>query len=108
MIHLTDNAVKEIKRMMEKQGKTGQALRLGVRGGGCSGLSYTMQFDDPTPGEWDEVFEFDGLKVLVDKKSYLYLNGTTVDYSHDLNNAGFKFHNPNAVGTCGCGTSFSI
>lgn len=108
MITLTPNAIRELKRMMEKDGKTDQALRIGVKGGGCSGLSYVMNFDAGGPKEWDEVFDFDGLRVFVDKKSYLYVNGMEVEFSTELPDVGFKFRNPNAAGSCGCGTSFSV
>ena len=106
MIKLTENAVKETKRLIEQQNKPGLALRVSVQGGGCSGLSYMMNFDTEIK-EWDKVFEQDGLKIVCDAKSYLYLNGITVDYSNDLVGGGFRFDNPNATGSCGCGTSFS-
>lgn len=106
MIKFTESAVKEAKRLIEQQNKPGLALRVGVEGGGCSGLSYRMNFDTEVK-EWDKVFEQDGLKIVCDAKSYLYLNGITIDYSGDLTGGGFKFNNPNATGSCGCGTSFS-
>ena len=81
-------------------------LRLGVQGGGCSGLSYVIQFDSEQRPQ-DHVFDFDGAKVFVDPKSLVYLNGMTVDYKSDLMQQGFVLHNPNAKHTCGCGTSFS-
>jgi iron-sulfur cluster assembly protein len=79
---------------------------VGVKGGGCSGLSYSMQFEEK-PKEHDKVFEIEGLQVFCDPKSYLYLNGLTLDYTTDLIGGGFKFVNPNATRTCSCGSSFS-
>ena len=86
---------------------TAQHLRLGVIGGGCSGLSYELSFDREEK-EHDKVFESNEVKIVVDKKSFLYLVGTTLDYSGGLNGAGFTFKNPNANRTCGCGESFSL
>ena len=106
MIVLTENAVGEIKRLMEAQQLQSVGLRMGVRGGGCSGLSYTLNFE-PEVREQDQAFEIEGIKVIVDSKSLLYLEGTTLDYVNGLNGSGFKFINPNAVRTCGCGGSFS-
>lgn len=106
MIILTDTAVAEAKRLMAQEGQTDAVLRVGVEGGGCSGLQYSMNFDTHI-GEHDQTFEYDGLKVVCDAKSYLYLNGITVDYTKDMLGGGFKFNNPNAKKECGCGTSFS-
>lgn len=106
MVALTPIAVSEVKRILEKQSNPQTGLRLGVKGGGCSGLSYAMEFD--TQKEADNVFEFEGLKVFVDPKSYLYLSNTTLDFCDGLEGRGFKFVNPNAQKTCGCGESFSI
>jgi len=105
MIHLTEAAQAEIKRLMEKDKREGAGLRVGVKGGGCSGLSYTMDFD--TRRDTDKVFEENGVAVLVDPKSYLYLAGMTLDYKEGLMDKGFKFINPNASRSCGCGESFS-
>jgi iron-sulfur cluster assembly protein len=105
-IVLTESAVKEAKRVLEKQDKLHWGMRVGVKGGGCSGLSYVMDMAEE-PGPQDKVFEFEGLKVFCDPKSYLFLNGLTLDYSNALMGGGFKFNNPNATKTCGCGTSFS-
>jgi iron-sulfur cluster assembly protein len=107
MVTVTPQAVREVKRLLEKEGKTGQALRLMVKGGGCSGLSYDLEFDTQAR-ERDLVYEFEGLKVFVDPKSYLYLKGITLDFSGGLNGKGFQFKNPNATGSCSCGESFSI
>ena len=105
MINLTDTAVAEVKRLMSQQSLERPVLRLGVTGGGCSGLQYTMNLD-PQVGEGDQVFDYDGFKVACDAKSYLYLNGMSVDFTSDMLGGGFKFDNPNAAKSCGCGTSF--
>ena len=106
VITLSEAAHKEIKRLMNVQGLTEGGLRVGVKGGGCSGLSYTVNFDE-TVGQFDTVYEFDGVKVIVDAKSAIYLQGTQLDYQKDLVSGSFKFVNPNAQKTCGCGESFS-
>ena len=106
MIQISDTAAKKIKSLMAKQGISDGGLRVGVKGGGCSGLSYTFAWErEPRLG--DEVFEgLEGAKIFVDKKSFLFLNGTTLDYDTALLGKGFVFHNPNARSTCGCGSSF--
>ena len=106
MIQLSENAKKEVKRLLEQK-KPESFLRVGVKGGGCSGMTYDVQFDDKS-GEFDRVFDFDGVKVVCDSKSLIYLDGMTVDYSDELVGGGFRFVNPNATGSCGCGTSFSV
>jgi len=108
MITMTDKAVKELKRIMETDpsAKDG-AVRVMVVGGGCSGMSYKLGFENQPPAQNDKVFEKDGVKVLVDTKSLLYLSGTELDFSDGLNGTGFTFSNPNAKRTCGCGSSFS-
>ena len=106
LVKLTEAAVVEVSRLMDVQDLTEGGLRLGVKGGGCSGLSYTINFDDKI-GEFDTVCEQDGVKVIVDAKSALYLEGMQLDYQKDLVSGGFKFINPNASKTCGCGESFS-
>lgn len=106
IISLTDAALKEVKRLINVQGIEEGGLRLGVKGGGCSGLSYTINFDDKI-GQYDQVYEIDGIKVIVDAKSAIYLQGTQLDYQKDLMGGNFKFLNPNANKTCGCGESFS-
>lgn len=106
MITLTDKAVLEIKRLKGSD-PNAQHLRVQVVGGGCSGMSYKLGFDTQTPGASDKVFERDGVSLIIDSKSYLYLTGTELDFSDGLNGKGFVFNNPNAKRTCGCGSSFS-
>ncbi|MCI0532290.1 MAG: iron-sulfur cluster assembly accessory protein [candidate division Zixibacteria bacterium] len=106
MINISDKAVSEVKRIMNKENASGKYLRLGVESGGCSGLNYKMSFDQ-NKGEQDKIFEFDGVKVVVDLRSMLYLMGMTLDYTGELLGGGFKFVNPNAKKSCGCGHSFS-
>ena len=105
-ITLTPEAVAEVRRMMEKEKREGAGLRMMVKGGGCSGLSYALNFDQKKTG--DNEFEFGGVKVYVDPKSLLYLKGTTLDFADSLQEKGFRFINPNANKTCGCGESFSV
>ena len=106
MITLTDRATSELQRIMATQEMPeGTALRVGVKGGGCSGFSYTLGFDDSV-SEIDQIFEVDDVRVVCDPKSFLYLNGTQIDFEDDLMGRGFKFVNPNASKTCGCGESF--
>ncbi|MAX81832.1 MAG: iron-sulfur cluster assembly accessory protein [Crocinitomicaceae bacterium] len=108
MIKVSDNAKEEVARLMGEDKIAQDAfIRVGVKGGGCSGLSYQMDFDTNL-NEDDKVFEDQGVKIVVDKKSFLYLVGTTLDYAGGLNGKGFSFINPNASRTCGCGESFSI
>ena len=105
-IIVTEKAVKRLKAVMSSEGKEDHVLRMSVEGGGCSGMSYKMDFD-MAQGDFDKVFETNGLKVVCDLKSWLYLKNITVDYSDDMLTGGFKIKNPNADRTCGCGTSFS-
>ncbi|MEO1211096.1 MAG: iron-sulfur cluster assembly accessory protein [Cyanobacteria bacterium J06638_20] len=106
-ILMTDMAVAQVKALREKQGKD-LCLRVGVRQGGCSGMSYTMDFEDPSGIQpTDEVFDYDGFKVVCDPKSMLYLYGMMLDYSDAMIGGGFQFTNPNANQTCGCGKSFA-
>jgi len=105
-ITLSDAALKEVKRLINVQGLTEGGLRVGVKGGGCSGLSYTINFDEKI-GPHDTVYEFDGVKVIMDAKSAIYLQGSQLDFQKDLMSGSFKFVNPNAEKTCGCGESFS-
>lgn len=107
MITVTEQAKKQAIRLMEDEGKAGYFIRVGVEGGGCSGLMYQLTFDNQENAD-DKTFEDNGIKVVVDKKSFLYLIGTTLDFSGGLNGKGFVFSNPNAGRTCGCGESFSL
>lgn len=108
MIQVTEKAIQEIKRIMSTDPTAnGANLRVQVTGGGCSGMSYKLGFDNQPIPETDKVFEKEGVKVVVDPKSYLYLAGTELDFSDGLNGTGFVFSNPNAKRTCGCGSSFS-
>jgi iron-sulfur cluster assembly protein len=106
MIEISETAAKKIRSLMAKQGITEGGLRVGVKGGGCSGLSYTFAWEREPRRTGDEVFEGNGAKIFVDKKSYLFLKGTTLDYDTALLGKGFVFNNPNATTTCGCGSSF--
>jgi len=105
-ITLTEKAAAEIQRVREDQKLEDQYLRIGVTGGGCSGFSYTMGFDQTFDAEKDSKYHLHGVDVVVDKKSSLYLDGTTIDWYDGLEKRGFTFDNPNAVKTCGCGSSF--
>ena len=104
---LTSKAVSKVKEIMGQQNPVPAGLRVGVVGGGCSGFSYSMSFEN-APGMMDKVFDMDGLKVYVDATSVMYLNGCIVDYLETIEGAGFKFENPNVKSTCGCGSSFNV
>ncbi len=106
MITLTDKASEKVREIQSAEGLGGQGLRLRVIGGGCSGFSYDLFFDDETT-DMDERFESHGINLYVDQMSYQYLEGTQIDYVEGLYGAGFKFNNPSAKSTCGCGSSFS-
>ena len=106
VITATKRAVKRLKTVMESDGKGNHLLRMSVEGGGCSGMTYKMDFEEKKL-EFDKVFESNGLTIICDLKSWLYLQNVEIDYSDDLLNGGFKINNPNAERTCGCGTSFS-
>jgi iron-sulfur cluster assembly accessory protein len=106
-VTLTPTAVAKVKEIMAQQDPMPAGLRLGVVGGGCSGFSYSMNFEN-SPGMMDKVLKFDELKVFVDATSLMYLQGCVVDYIETLEAAGFKFENPNVKSTCGCGSSFSV
>ena len=103
----TANAVSKVKEIMAQQNPVPAGLRVGVVGGGCSGFSYSMSFENGA-GMMDKTFDFEGLKVFVDATSLMYLKGVVVDYVETLEGAGFKFENPNVKSTCGCGSSFSV
>jgi iron-sulfur cluster assembly protein len=105
---MSPKAVEMAKQKLAKRGTPDAALRIGIRGGGCSGYSYVLEFADGAPRERDRVFTFDGLRVFVDPKSFVYLAGTTLDWEQTLMFQGFKFRNPNEVSSCGCGQSFTV
>ena len=108
MITVSEKAKARIIQLMEEQSyDNSYFLRVGVESGGCSGLSYKLDFDNE-PKNGDETFEFDGIKVVTDKRSVLYLFGTELDFSDGLNGKGFAFNNPNASRTCSCGESFAV
>jgi iron-sulfur cluster assembly protein len=107
MITLTPPALDRIRAALKREAPEGAGLRIGVVGGGCSGMSYKMAYETREKPS-DEVFEFDGVRIFVDLKSYLYLNGTELDYVEGLLDSGFKFHNPNVKRACACGESFGI
>ena len=106
-ITLTDKAADKVKSSLKLENKEGYYLRMSVKGGGCSGMTYKMTFDN-NKEEFDRIFESCGIEILCDLQSWLYLKGTNVEYSDDMLNGGFKITNPNAERTCGCGTSFSL
>ncbi len=107
-ILMSESALQHVKLLQEQQGGKELCLRVGVRQGGCSGMSYMMDFEDPSNinDEHDEVYDYDGFRVVCDRKSLLYLYGLMLDYSNALIGGGFQFTNPNAAQTCGCGKSF--
>jgi iron-sulfur cluster assembly protein len=107
-IQITENALKQVLFLRDKQGRD-LYLRVGVRQGGCSGMSYMMDFTDASSvNEQDDVFDYEGFKIVCDRKSLLYLYGLVLDYSDAMIGGGFQFTNPNAVQSCGCGKSFSV
>lgn len=109
MIKVSDSARQKVVTLMQEEGfdAVNDYVRVGVKSGGCSGLSYELRFDREV-GETDKLFEDNTVRIIVDKKSFLYLVGTTLEYSGGLNGKGFVFNNPNAQRTCGCGESFSL
>jgi iron-sulfur cluster assembly protein len=106
MVQLTENAVGKVREILDAQEPKPAGLRIAVVGGGCSGFSYSMAFEN-TPNMLDKTYNFSGLKVFIDQASMLYLEGAEVDYVETLEGSGFKFSNPNVKSTCGCGSSFS-
>ncbi len=107
MLRLTPTAASKVKEFLVQHGKPEAGLRVRVVGGGCSGFQYQLALDDEATAE-DKVYEQEGVKLFVDPRSLLYLEGTEIDYVEDLMGAGFRFNNPNAKGTCGCGESFQV
>ncbi len=107
MITVTERAKEKALELMQKEDKPASFIRVGVEGGGCSGLTYKLEFDSEQKPD-DKVFEDKGIKIVCDKKSFLYLVGTQLDFTDGLNGKGFLFQNPNASRTCGCGESFSV
>ena len=107
MVQLTEVAAGKVKEIMSQQSPAPSVLRVAVVGGGCSGFSYHMAFDNQENPS-DNVYEFDGVKLVVDQMSEMYLDGVQIDYIESLEGAGFKFNNPNVKSTCGCGSSFSV
>ena len=107
-MRISDGAVAFAKEKLAKRGTPDAAIRLGIKGGGCSGFSYVIQFEDDPPRERDRVYEIDGVRFIVDKKSLIYLAGSLLDYERPLLFQGFKFRNPNEASSCGCGHSFTV
>lgn len=108
-IRFTEGAVKKLRQILEKEGNPDVAVRVRVVGGGCSGFSYQMGIEPPEPGPGDELFETNGVKVLLDARSRPFVAGSVVDWQEGmLGSGGFKFSNPNATGSCGCGESFTV
>ncbi len=109
LLTITEKAASEMLRVLKEQNlPEGTVLRVAVVGGGCSGFQYSLGFDRGADPETDEIFEQHGIKVAVDKRSAVYLQGTTIDFYDGLDRRGFTFDNPNAAGSCGCGNSFSV
>jgi iron-sulfur cluster assembly protein len=106
MVALTEKAIGKVKEILDMQDPKPQGLRIAVVGGGCSGFSYSMAFENQ-PNMLDKTYNYDGLKVFVDQASLLYLEGAEVDFVETLEGSGFKFNNPNVKSTCGCGSSFN-
>ena len=107
-IEVSEGAAKAIRKQLDKRGTPDASLRVGIRGGGCSGFSYVIEFHDSDPRPKDKVFLKDGVRVVVDPKSLVYLNGTVLDWEQTLMRQGFKFVNPNEKSSCGCGHSFTV
>jgi iron-sulfur cluster assembly protein len=107
-VHVSEGAVAFARQKLAQRGTPDAAVRLGIKGGGCSGFSYVIQFEDEPPRERDNVFEYGGIRFLVDKKSLVYLAGSTLDYEKTVMFQGFKFRNPNEATSCGCGHSFTV
>lgn len=108
MVSLTPVAVEKVKEILAQQNPQPTGLRVAVVGGGCSGFSYHMAFENQVNENSDNVYEFQGLKIMVDQMSEMYLDGIQIDYIETIEGSGFKFNNPNVKSTCGCGSSFSV
>jgi len=108
MVQLTPVAITKVKEILQQQTPSPAGLRVAVVGGGCSGFSYHMAFENQVNESSYNVYDFEGLKVLVDQKSEMYLEGVQIDYIETIEGSGFKFNNPNVKSTCGCGSSFSV
>jgi iron-sulfur cluster assembly accessory protein len=108
MVNLTPVAVEKVKEILTQQNPVPAGLRVAVVGGGCSGFSYHMAFESAANENNDNIYEFNGLKVMVDQMSEMYLDGIQIDYIESIEGSGFKFNNPNVKSTCGCGSSFSV
>lgn len=106
LVNLTDSARQEVRRLLQTEEHLGRGLRLGIKGGGCSGLTYVLEFTEQREG--DTVVAFDDFQVFLDRKSTIYLGGITLDHQGGLHGKGFVFQNPHATNTCGCGESFSL
>jgi iron-sulfur cluster assembly protein len=107
VVTLTPNAVNKINLISQEENRQNSELRLGIKGGGCSGFSYVMDFDDKS-SDLDQHFEVEGIKIVIDSKSLVYLAGTEVDFTDGFGGSGFVFNNPNATRSCGCGSSFAV
>ena len=107
-MRISDGTVAFAKEKLAKRGTPDAAIRLGIKGGGCSGFSYVIQFEDDPPRERDRVYDIEGVRFIVDKKSLIYLAGSLLDYERTLMFQGFKFRNPNEASSCGCGHSFTV
>ncbi|HHM02571.1 MAG TPA: iron-sulfur cluster insertion protein ErpA [Caldithrix abyssi] len=107
MIEVTQKAVSKIREIMREENKAESFIRIGIKGGGCSGFTYVLDIDDQKT-EGDQLYEYGDVKVIIDSKSVVYLAGTQLDYTDGLNGSGFVFNNPNAAKTCGCGNSFAV
>jgi iron-sulfur cluster assembly accessory protein len=107
MVTITELAASKVHEFLEQNGRPEAGLRVRVVGGGCSGFQYQLALDDGAGSE-DQIFEQNGVKLFVDPRSHLYLDGTEIDYVEDIMGSGFKFNNPNATGSCGCGESFQV
>ncbi len=107
MLTMTSLAATKVQEFLTQNGRPNAGLRVKVQGGGCSGFQYQLALDDAA-AEGDEVFEHEGVKLFIDSRSHLYLDGTEIDYVEDIMGSGFRFNNPNSTGSCGCGESFQV